>query len=184
MSILRVERVTGFAFLLGLGIARLAAAQQGDRPGSPGQAAFGAIAEIVRILEADPKTDWSKVDLAALRNHLIDMDHVTLRAQAVATPIPGGLRVEITGDGETVGAIQRMIPNHAGALSATGLYRATIEPRPTGVLLEVTASPPTAAAVARIRGLGFAGLLSLSDHHAVHHLALARGAGAEAHRHH
>jgi len=40
----------------------------------PGQDAFGAIQEIVQILDADPKTDWSKVDLEALRQHLIDMD--------------------------------------------------------------------------------------------------------------
>ena len=33
-------------------------------PTMPGQDAFfGAIQEIVRILEADPKTDWSKVNL-------------------------------------------------------------------------------------------------------------------------
>ena len=35
-------------------------------PTMPGQDAFGAIQEIVRILEADPKTDWSKVNLEAL----------------------------------------------------------------------------------------------------------------------
>ena len=32
-------------------------------PTMPGQDAFGAIQEIVQILDADPKTDWSKVDL-------------------------------------------------------------------------------------------------------------------------
>ena len=46
----------------------------------PGQEAFGTIQEIVRILEADPTTDWSKVNIGALREHLIDMDEVTMRA--------------------------------------------------------------------------------------------------------
>ena len=46
----------------------------------PGQDAFGAIAEVVRTLEADPGTDWSKVDLERLRQHLIDMNEVVLRA--------------------------------------------------------------------------------------------------------
>ena len=32
-------------------------------PTMPGEDAFGAIQEIVRILETDTKTDWSKVDL-------------------------------------------------------------------------------------------------------------------------
>ncbi len=56
-------------------------------PTMPGQDAFGAIQEIVRILEADPKTDWSKVNLEALRQHLIDMSEVTLKADAVTKPI-------------------------------------------------------------------------------------------------
>ena len=34
-------------------------------PTIPGQDAFGAIQEIGNLLEADPKTDWSKVDLEA-----------------------------------------------------------------------------------------------------------------------
>src|SRR5437879_13280128 len=45
-------------------------------PTMPGQDAFGAIQEIVQMLEADPKTDWSKVDLEGLRQHLIDMNEV------------------------------------------------------------------------------------------------------------
>ena len=52
-------------------------------PTLPGQDAFGALQEIVSILEADPHTDWSKVNLEALREHLIDMNEVTLRADAV-----------------------------------------------------------------------------------------------------
>ena len=41
-------------------------------PAEPGQGAFAAMQEIVAILEADPTTDWSKVDLPALRQHLAD----------------------------------------------------------------------------------------------------------------
>ena len=50
-------------------------------PTLPGQDAFGAIAEIVRLLDADPQTDWSQVDLERLRQHLIDMNDVVLRAE-------------------------------------------------------------------------------------------------------
>ena len=56
-------------------------------PTMPGQDAFGAIQEVVRMLEADPNTDWSKVNLEALRQHLIDMNEVTLKAEAVAKPV-------------------------------------------------------------------------------------------------
>ena len=60
-------------------------------PTMPGQDAFGTVQEIVRILEADPKTDWSKIDLEALRQHLIDMNEVTLKSDAAAKPVDGGL---------------------------------------------------------------------------------------------
>jgi hypothetical protein len=70
-------------------------------PTMPGQDAFGAIQEIVRILEADPKTDWSKVNLEALRQHLIDMSEVTLKADAVTKPIDDGIEVTVTGTGRT-----------------------------------------------------------------------------------
>lgn len=51
-------------------------------PSIPGQNAFGAIQEIVRMLEADPNTDWRKVDLEVLRQHLIDMNKVRPKADA------------------------------------------------------------------------------------------------------
>ena len=76
----------------------------------PGQDAFGAIQEIVQILDADPKTDWSKVNLEALRQHLIDMNVVTLKADAAARPVDGGLEIAVTGSGRTLAAIQRMVP--------------------------------------------------------------------------
>src|SRR3954462_9782731 len=66
------------------------ASPSGAVPTMPGQDAFGTIQEIVGILEADPATDWSKVDIEALRQHLIDMNEVTLNAKAVATPVDGG----------------------------------------------------------------------------------------------
>lgn len=42
------------------------------QPTMPGQEAFGTIQEVVQILDADPTTDWSKVNIAALREHLIE----------------------------------------------------------------------------------------------------------------
>jgi hypothetical protein len=56
---------------------------------------FGAIQEVVRILDADPKTDWSTVDLDTIRQDLIDMNEVPLGADLTAEPpttIPSGVR--------------------------------------------------------------------------------------------
>src|SRR5215472_16680875 len=86
-------------------------------PTMPGQDAFGAIQEIVQILETDPKTDWSKVDLEGLRQHLIDMNEVTLRADADAKPMDGGVEVAIAGSSRTLTAIKRMVPAWASTMN-------------------------------------------------------------------
>jgi len=150
------------------------AAQVGAVPTMPGQDAFGTIQEIVGILEADPATDWSKVDLDALREHLIDMNEVTLRAVAEATPVDGGLRVRVTGGGRTLPAIRRMVPAHAREIDGRNGWSVGTAPADDGVVLTVTATDP--AQVARIRGLGFIGIMAQGAHHQAHHLAMARGA--------
>jgi hypothetical protein len=142
-------------------------------PTMPGQDAFGAIQEIVGILEADPKTDWSKVDLEALRQHLIDMNEVTLKANVMAQPIDNGLEMTVTGEGRTLAAIQRMVPAHAQMLNQMNGWSAKTELLPNGVLLTVTSSDPKQ--VQHIRGLGFIGLLVSGSHHQMHHLAMAKG---------
>jgi hypothetical protein len=142
-------------------------------PVEPGQDAFGAIQEIVRILEVDPATDWSKVDVDALRAHLIDMNEVTLHAKVERKPIEGGLRMEITGDGRTVGAIQRMVPAHAAQIDGMQGWTVVAESSRAGIVLTVTAADPVQTA--KIRGLGFLGIMSLGAHHQRHHLAMAKG---------
>jgi hypothetical protein len=150
----------------------------------PGQGAFGAIAEVVRTLEADPATDWSKVDIERLRQHLIDMDEVVLRASAKSTQVPGGLSIEVIGTGRTVQSIREMLIPHTAELDAMPAWSAKAEPIPDGVRLIVVARDPAdAKTVARIRGLGFAGLLVQGGHHGPHHLAMAKGEMPASHTH-
>jgi hypothetical protein len=126
-------------------------------------------------LEADPNTDWSKVNLEALRQHLIDMNDVTLKAEAVAKSKDGGIEVTVTGEGRTVEAIKRMIPAHAHEIEQSHLngWSAKTEPLPDGVVLTVTSID--AQQVQRIRGLGFIGVMASGSHHQAHHLAMAKG---------
>ena len=159
-------------------------AMAGGAPTMPGQDAFGAIAEVVRILEADPATDWSKVDLERLRQHLIDMNEVTLRSAVKQTPVPGGLAMDITGTGRTEQAIRAMVVPHAAELDRMPSFAARTEPIAGGVRLTViTKKPDNAKLVARIRGLGFAGLITEGAHHQPHHLAMARGEALNGHTH-
>jgi len=142
-------------------------------PTLPGQDAFGAIQEIVQILDADPKTDWSKVDLEGLRQHLIDMNEVTLKADAAPNPIEGGLEIAVTGSGRTLMAIQRMIPAWAQMANGLSGWKAKTAPLPNGELLTVTATDPKE--IEHIRGLGYVGLLVSGPWHQMHHLAMAKG---------
>jgi hypothetical protein len=142
------------------------------QPTSPGQDAFGAIQEIVRILDADPNTDWSKVDIAALREHLIDMNEVTLHAAAGERFLADGVDISVTGEGRTLEAIKRMIPAHVHELNQIGLT-AKAEELPNGVRLVVTA--PDAQQVAKLKALGFMGIMTLGSHHQPHHLMIAKG---------
>jgi hypothetical protein len=154
------------------------------QPTQGGQAAFAAISEIVKLLEADPATDWAKVDLEALRQHLIDMELVTMRARVRAQPTADGLSMEVTGEPVIAAAIRRMVGAHAAMLESAGEWRASTSPISGGLrFVVVAARPADTVAVARIRGLGFIGILTQGDHHRAHHLMIAKGAGADAHRH-
>ena len=138
-------------------------------PTMPGQEAFGTIQEIVRILEADPSTDWSRVNIAALREHLIDMNEVTMRARASERALDGGVEITVTGEDRTLSAIKRMVPAHAHELVALG-WSATTRDLPNGVKLVVTTSDPRQAA--KIRALGFMGIMVQGAHHQMHHKPL------------
>lgn len=151
---------------------RRAKGERARVPTQPDQATLGAMQEIVRMLEADPDTDWSKVTLTALHGHLIDMDEVTLRAVVKEDRVDGGLRVEISGTGRTLAAIHRIVPAQVPELSRVPGWDAKAESIADGVVLTVASADPTQAV--HIRGLGFVGLLASEAPHEIHHLAMAQ----------
>jgi hypothetical protein len=142
------------------------------QPTMPGQDAFGTIQEVVQILEADPTTDWSKVNIAALREHLIDMNEVTLHAVASERALDNGIEIAVTGEGRTLEAIKRMVPAHVGELVKIG-WNAKTEDLPNGVKLTVTTTDPKQ--VTKLKGLGFMGIMVQGGHHQPHHLMMAKG---------
>jgi hypothetical protein len=141
-------------------------------PIHPGQEAFGTIQEVVRMLEADPSTDWSKVNIGALREHLIDMDEVTMRAHATERALNNGIEISVTGEGRTLGAIKRMVPAHTRELVALG-WQARTDELPNGVKLVVTSSDQRE--VVKLKALGFIGIMVQGAHHQPHHLMMAKG---------
>ena len=136
-----------------------------------GQSAFAAIQEITAALMADPSTDWSKVDIEALRQHLIDMDNVTLRADVVHEDIEGGARFMVTSADPVVQAsIRAMVLAHVATMNGVEDWDIRSEEVDGGAVMTVIGTD-----IARIRGLGFIGLMTVGMHHQAHHLALASG---------
>lgn len=138
-------------------------------PEETGQSGFAALTEIVTLLREDPDTDWSAVDIAALRQHLVDMDLLTTEAEVETIQRPKGARFEIRGTERVTEAIRAMVPAHAPFLAAETGWEVTTDVIDDGVALVVEGDAE------QIRGLGFFGLMTIGAHHQVHHLTLARG---------
>jgi hypothetical protein len=142
-------------------------------PTESGQSAFAAIHEIVGILEANPKTDWSKVNIDALRQHLVDMDNVTLHAKVMYQPLTNGEHIHVSGEGDVRDSIQRMVMMHASMAGDTPDWHMDATPAPDGAHINVTAKTPVG--LQKLRALGFFGIMAEGMHHARHHMMLATG---------
>ena len=134
----------------------------------------------MKILRADPATDWRKVNLEALRQHLIDMNALTLGASVTSENSTNGLRMTVTGSGRARDAIRRMVTAHGHILMTEGL-EGKAEEIPDGVRWTVTTKDPKR--LPELRALGFIGIMTLGEHHTTHHLQLARGEQVAGHGH-
>ena len=142
-------------------------------PKEAGQAAFGAIQEIVAKMESDAKTDWSKVDIEALRQHLIDMNNVTLGASIQVEEHANSIRFVVTGEGSVRGSIQRMIKGHEETMNGNGGLKFEVAETDTGASLTVT--PQKKIDLKKLRALGLIGIMTQGMHHPSHHWMLATG---------
>jgi hypothetical protein len=154
-------------------MAGMSAAQPSASPLTEGgQSAFAAIAEVVRALKADPNTDWATVNIPALREHLRDMDIVTIDSRTVATEVDGGLRFEVTGAGDVADAIRRMAHAHAGMMDGADGWSYSTADIDGGAAMTVRVPE---ADLAKLKALGFYGIMASGMHHQPHHWAMATG---------
>lgn len=147
--------------------------QSVGQPKEAGQAAFAAIAEIVTILTNDPDTDWEKVNIDQLRDHLVDMNSLTTEAEVEKSVNGDTVEFKISGQGKTLRAIQAMVPAHAKELAKIPGWRVTAETTDTGAILRVESD--NATELTKINALGFFGLMATGAHHQPHHLGMAKG---------
>jgi hypothetical protein len=142
-------------------------------PKAAGQDTFAAIAEIVQILESDPHTDWSRVNIGALHQHLLDMDALMTQANVTEEDIANGLRMRIGRSGAGGEAAGRMVPAHGPFLEAATGWTSNVDVQGDEIVWTVSAA--SEAGTTKIRALGFFGLMATGAHHKRHHLAIARG---------
>ena len=142
-------------------------------PKEGGQAAFSTIAEIVVLLKNDPETDWSRVDINRLREHLVDMNELTLNVSVKTIIDTGHVSFSVSGEGRTVSAIQNMVPAHSAVLSDAKLYNAVAQKTENGTIMNVAFT--NEQELAEITALGFFGLMASGSRHQAHHLQMARG---------
>lgn len=142
---------------------------------APGQSVFGAVQEATRRLEADSTTDWSEVDMEALRQHLLDMERVAMHVTVEEkTPTESGvqLRVRPTQDAARA-SLDRVLDAHPHLLRQETGWTMTVTEDGDAYILRVTTSD--SQEVDKIRGLGYIGLLAYGQHHQRHHWHLVRG---------
>lgn len=140
---------------------------------SVGQDAIAAIQEVVGLLLADPNTDWSRVSINRLRQHLVDLDEVMLRAVAEEREIDRGLEIRVSGPAPTLEALARVVPVHVEAMGEFRGWKMDVEKLESAVQLTLVASGVGEQEV--IRAMGFFGLMASGVHRPHQLLGVARG---------
>jgi len=142
---------------------------------APGQSVFGAVQEAIRRLEADSTTDWSQVNVDRLRQHLIDMHHVALNvAVENKTPIDRGVRLRVRPTTEPARAsLDRVLDAHPHMLKQETGWTMAVKEQGDAYVVRVTTDDPDETA--KIRALGYMGLLAYGQHHQRHHWHLVQG---------
>ncbi|MGA9588894.1 MAG: hypothetical protein WBV11_03595 [Salegentibacter sp.] len=141
----------------------------------PGNEIFGSIQEVIHQLEADPTTDWSTVDLEALRQHLLDMKAFTEEVSVISKePVENGVQIKVKPQTERAAeALKRVFRMHPSMLKQEKGWNMSTKQEGGQWTMSVTTEKTSE--VEKIRGLGYIGLLAEGAHHQLHHWMIATG---------
>lgn len=141
----------------------------------PGNDIFGTIREVVAKLEADPNTDWSKVDMQALWQHLLDMKAFTEEVHVISKkPIENGVEIQVQPQTKrAVEALKHLFSMHPAMLKMEKGW--DMIAKPNGGQWTVTCTTKNKSEVQKIRALGYIGLITEGAHHQMHHWMIATG---------
>ncbi len=140
-----------------------------------GNDTFGTIQEVIARLNSNPDTDWSKVDIEALREHLVDMNDMTLNVEVISQKaVPQGLVAIVKPTAaRSAAALKRVFSAHPAQLKRETDWDMQVEKTGDRYMLTTTTVNP--GEVNKIRGLGYIGLMAAGSHHQRHHWAMAKG---------
>ncbi len=141
----------------------------------PGNDVFGTIQEVISKLDADPNTDWSKVNITALREHLLDMNDMTMNVEIISIKeIENGSEIVLRATTpRATEALDRVFKAHPAQLELETAWIMEVSQNNEQYKLITTTNNPEE--VAKIRGLGYIGLMAYGSHHQSHHWSMATG---------
>jgi len=135
---------------------------------------FAVMQEAIAALEANPGTNWEKVNIEALRLHLVEMQDMTLNVDVTQTRIDNGFKAVVTPtSSRAVKSLTKVLSAHPAQMKAETGWDMQVSNNNGVFTLNVTTE--NAKDVAKIRGLGYIGVMAYGNHHQPHHWAMASG---------
>lgn len=138
-----------------------------------GNDVFSTIQEVIKQLENNPDTDWSKVNIEALRQHLLDMNDMALNVEVInQKPLENGLTVTLQTQTpraeKTMAKVFKVHPMHLKR--ETGWDMQVVQNNQQFI---VTTTTKDLTQVKKIIALSYIGLMAYGNHHQPHHWGIS-----------
>jgi len=135
---------------------------------------FATLQEVITALEANPGTNWEKVNIEALRLHLVEMQDMTINVDVKQQYIDNGFQAVVTPTtNRAVKSLTRVLSGHPAQMKAETGWDMQVQNN-NGVFT-LTVTTKKVHDIAKIRGLGYIGVMAYGNHHQPHHWAIASG---------
>ena len=135
---------------------------------------FATLQEVIAALESNTNTSWEKVNIEALRLHLVEMQDMTINVDVKQRHIDNGFQaVVLPTTSRAVKSLTRVLSGHPAQMKAETGWDMQVQINNSVFTLTVTTD--NAKDVAKIRGLGYIGVMAYGNHHQPHYWAMASG---------
>ncbi|HIF88415.1 MAG TPA: hypothetical protein EYG22_07870 [Candidatus Thioglobus sp.] len=137
---------------------------------------FAVIQEVIAALEANDATDWSKVNIEALRQHLTEMQDMSLNVDVSQRKIENGFEAIIAPTTTRANrSLNRVLSVHPAQMESETGWKMAVKTNSEGNVYRIVVTASTPEDIAKIQGLGYIGIMAYGNHHQPHHWAMASG---------